>query len=64
MLLLELILRSRKVRIPPPPELFNELFLLFISCQSFEDCPFLVCDDIGDILIQPLLEIVLFLFLL
>src|ERR1700688_717890 len=39
--------------IAPQPELFDELLALVIRAQPFPGLPFLVGDDVGDVLIEP-----------
>jgi hypothetical protein len=62
-LLFEFIAGRARIRIAAAPELFNEVLFLFQRGQVFEDFLLFVGDDVNDILLQPLLEIILPLFI-
>src|SRR5579862_2226557 len=54
MLFFELVFLGIGSGIATQPELFDELFALVIGAQPFPGLPFLVGDDVGDVLIKPL----------
>ena len=57
MFFLELVLRCARVWISPHPELLDEVFLLFVRLQVFEDFLLFFADDIRDVLLEPLLVV-------
>ena len=63
MLLFELIRVCPEIRISPVPELFDELVLFIRRGQFLENRPFVVSDDVGNVLGEPLLVVFLDLFL-
>ena len=60
---LKLVFGAAGVGISPLPELFDELFALFVRTQLLERAPLLGGDDIGDFLLESLLIGALHLFL-
>jgi len=53
-LFLERVFRRTVVRIAALPEIFDEFVELLISVELVEVGPFLVGDDVGYVLVQPL----------
>ena len=53
MLLLGLVHRTRRVRVPLPPERFDEALALFESRERQEELPLRVGDDVNDFLFHP-----------
>ena len=54
-----LILRRIRIRIPPQPEVLDELVALFVVAQALERLQLLVGDDPANVLIHPLLVLAL-----
>ena len=54
-LFLELVLDGIGRGVAAQPELLDELLALFVGLQALEGCLLLVGDDVGDVLVQPLL---------
>src|SRR5882762_10521991 len=52
-LLAILVLFSIRIRITTAPKCFDKLFALFVCRQPFECLAFLVSNDVGDILFDP-----------
>ena len=53
MLLFGLVHRTRRVRIPLPPERFDEVLALFERLQYQEEIPLRVRDDVSNLLFDP-----------
>ena len=53
-LFLEFVLDGIGRRIPPQPELLDELLTLFVSVQALECGPLFVSDNVSDVLLEPL----------
>src|SRR5688572_2286804 len=52
-LLFEFVFIRIRIWIPTAPKLFNEPFTLIIGCELLESLSLFVCDDVSDVLVQP-----------
>src|SRR3954462_879988 len=44
-----------RIRIAPAPEFFDEPFAFFVGFEFLERLPLFIGDDVGDVLVEPVL---------
>jgi hypothetical protein len=53
-LLAKFVFVGVRVRIAAAPELFNKAFAFLVRLELFEGLTLFVCDDVGDVLVEPI----------